>query len=100
MVAYALGQLFSGKLFDKVGTRIGYVICIGVWGLVIFSSFYCYVDYFLLAFFRTTLGLSEAGNWPGGVKAMRNGFPLKNGLLRRDCSMPEHQLVLLLLHYL
>lgn len=36
MVAYALGQLFSGKLFDKVGTRLGYVISIGVWGL---SSF-------------------------------------------------------------
>lgn len=36
MVAYAVGQLVSGKLFDKVGTRIGYVIAIGVWGV---SSF-------------------------------------------------------------
>lgn len=61
MVAYALGQLFSGKLFDKVGTRVGYVISIGVWGL---SSFMHSTvrGLFSIAFFRSTLGLSEAGN--------------------------------------
>ena len=76
MVAYALGQLFSGKLFDKVGTRMGYVICIGVWGL---SSFLHSTvrGLFSLAFFRSTLGLSEAGNWPGGVKSNAEWFPIK-----------------------
>ena len=76
MVAYALGQLFSGKLFDKVGTRLGYVISIGVWGL---SSFLHSTvrGFFSLAFFRTTLGLSEAGNWPGGVKSNAEWFPIK-----------------------
>ncbi|SFS75765.1 MFS transporter [Lutibacter maritimus] len=76
MVAYALGQLFSGKLFDKVGTRIGYVISIGVWGL---SSFLHSTvrGFFSIAFFRSTLGLSEAGNWPGGVKSNAEWFPIK-----------------------
>lgn len=76
MVAYALGQLFSGKLFDKVGTRIGYVISIGVWGI---SSFLhsTVSGLFSLAFFRSTLGLSEAGNWPGGVKSNAEWFPIK-----------------------
>jgi len=76
MVAYALGQLFSGKLFDKVGTRIGYVISIGVWGL---SSFlHSTVRGFLsISFFRSTLGLSEAGNWPGAVKSNAEWFPIK-----------------------
>ena len=76
MVAYALGQLFSGKLFDKVGTRIGYVISIGVWGL---SSFlHSTVRGFAsIAFFRSTLGLSEAGNWPGAVKSNAEWFPIK-----------------------
>ncbi len=76
MVAYALGQLFSGKLFDKVGTRLGYVICIGVWGL---SSFLhsTVKGLFSIAFFRSTLGLSEAGNWPGGVKSNAEWFPIK-----------------------
>jgi len=76
MVAYALGQLFSGKLFDKVGTRIGYVISIGVWGL---SSFMHSTvrGLFSIAFFRSTLGLSEAGNWPGAVKSNAEWFPIK-----------------------
>jgi len=76
MVAYALGQLFSGKLFDKVGTRIGYVISIGVWGL---SSFFhsMATGLFSISFLRTTLGLSEAGNWPGGVKSNAEWFPIK-----------------------
>jgi MFS transporter, ACS family, hexuronate transporter len=76
MVFYALGQLFSGKLFDKVGTRIGYVISIGVWGL---SSFLhsTISGLFSLGFFRSTLGISEAGNWPGGVKSNAEWFPIK-----------------------
>lgn len=76
MVFYALGQLFSGKLFDKVGTRIGYVICIGIWGL---SSFLHSTvrGLFSISFFRSTLGMSEAGNWPGGVKSNAEWFPIK-----------------------
>jgi ACS family hexuronate transporter-like MFS transporter len=76
MVAYALGQLFSGKLFDKVGTRIGYVISIGVWSLstLLHSTVR---GFFTLAIFRTTLGLSEAGNWPGAVKSNAEWFPIK-----------------------
>ena len=76
MVAYALGQLFSGKLFDKVGTRVGYVISIGIWGL---SSFFHSMarGLFSLSFLRVTLGLSEAGNWPGAVKSNAEWFPIK-----------------------
>lgn len=76
MVAYALGQLFSGKVFDKVGTRIGYVLSIGIWGLSSFlhSTVRGIVS---LGIFRTTLGLSEAGNWPGAVKSNAEWFPIK-----------------------
>ncbi len=76
MVAYALGQLFSGKIFDKVGTRIGYVISIGLWGL---SSFMHSMARGVLSIsiFRTILGVSEAGNWPGAVKSNAEWFPIK-----------------------
>lgn len=76
MVFYALGQLFSGKVFDKVGTRIGYVLTIGVWAL---SSFLHSTVRGLggLMFFRSTLGISEAGNWPGAVKSNAEWFPIK-----------------------
>lgn len=76
MVAYALGQLFSGKLFDKIGTRIGYVITISVWGLstVLHSAVQGFIS---LTIVRTTLGLSEAANWPGAVKSNAEWFPVK-----------------------
>jgi MFS transporter, ACS family, hexuronate transporter len=76
MIAYALGQLFSGKLFDKVGTRIGYTLAIGFWGL---SSFMHSIARGIASFaiLRSFLGISEAGNWPGAVKSNAEWFPVK-----------------------
>jgi len=76
MIAYAVGQSVSGKLFDKIGTRLGFVIAIGVWSLS--SLFHFAVKGVMsLAFVRITLGISEAGNWPGAVKSNSEWFPLK-----------------------
>ena len=76
MVAYAVGQTISGKLFDRVGTRIGYVIAIGIWGISSFMhAFARGIGSFGL--FRSTLGLAEAGNWPGAVKSNAEWFPIK-----------------------
>lgn len=76
MVAYALGQLFTGKIFDKVGTRIGYVLSIGIWGI---SSFLHSTarGFLSISIFRSLLGFSEAGNWPGAVKSNAEWFPIK-----------------------
>lgn len=76
MVAYAVGQMISGKLFDKIGTRMGYVVVIVVWGL---SSFFHSMARGLLSFsfLRVTLGLGEAGNWPGAAKSNAEWFPIK-----------------------
>ena len=76
MVAYALGQLLSGKLFDKVGTRIGYVLSIGIWSLstVLHAASRGFIS---LSILRSTLGFSEAGNWPGAVKSNAEWFPIK-----------------------
>lgn len=76
MVAYAIGQLLSGKIFDKVGTRIGYVMTITLWGI---SSFLHSFARSILSFgfLRITLGLGEAGNWPGAVKSNAEWFPIK-----------------------
>jgi len=76
MVAYALGQLLSGKLFDKIGTRIGYVLAIGGWGLATF--FHSAARGFMsLALVRILLGTTEAANWPGAVKSNAEWFPVK-----------------------
>ncbi|MCG8578786.1 MAG: MFS transporter [Bacteroidales bacterium] len=76
MVAYAVGQSVSGKLFDKIGTRMGYVVVIIVWGL---SSFFHSMARGILSFsfLRVTLGLGEAGNWPGAAKSNAEWFPIK-----------------------
>ncbi len=76
MVAYAIGQSISGRIFDKVGTRIGYMMAIGLWGI---SSFLHAFARGILSFsiLRATLGLGEAGNWPGAVKNNAEWFPIK-----------------------
>lgn len=76
MVAYALGQLFSGRLFDKIGTRMGYVVAIAVWGVSSFMHAFAR-GILSFSFFRVTLGLGEAGNWPGAVKSNAEWFPVK-----------------------
>lgn len=91
LIAYAFGQLFSGKVFDKVGTRVGYVLSIGIWGLS--SFFHAFTRGALsIGFLRTTLGISEAGNWPGAVKSNAEWFPIKEraiaqGLFNAGASM-------------
>lgn len=76
MVAYAIGQLISGRIFDKVGTRIGYVIAIGVWGISSFMHAFAR-GILSFSFLRVTLGLGEAGNWPGAAKSNAEWFPVK-----------------------
>lgn len=76
LVAYAVGQSLSGKMFDKIGTRLGFVVSITVWGLATaIHAFARGVASF--SFFRVLLGLGEAGNWPGAVKSNAEWFPVK-----------------------
>jgi ACS family hexuronate transporter-like MFS transporter len=78
--AYAFGQTLFGKIFDWIGTRLGFVLAIGVWSLAtILHAFANSLMTFSL--FRGLLGLSEAGNWPGATKANAEWFPIKERAL-------------------
>lgn len=80
MVAYGISQLFSGKLYDKIGTRKGFVVSVVIWGLAdMFTSFAKGIA--SLSFFRVMLGLGEAGPWPGAVKSNGEWFPVKQRAL-------------------
>ncbi|WP_017257564.1 MFS transporter [Pedobacter arcticus] len=74
MIAYALGQTFTGKLMDAVGTRIGMTISIVGWSISI--ALHAFAKS-LMSFniFRFMLGFSEAGNWPGATKSNAEWFP-------------------------
>ncbi|MFY0606539.1 MAG: MFS transporter [Cyclobacteriaceae bacterium] len=80
LVAYAIGQSLSGKMFDKIGTRMGFVVSITVWGLA--TAVHALArGVFSFSFFRVLLGLGEAGNWPGAVKSNAEWFPIKERAL-------------------
>ena len=76
MIAYAIGQTFTGKLMDAIGTRMGFVISIVGWSIAIALHA---VAKALASFsvFRFFLGLFEAGNWPGATKSNAEWFPAK-----------------------
>ena len=78
--AYAFGQTLFGKIFDWVGTRIGFVVSIAVWSA---ATMLHAVASGLTSFalFRGLLGLSEAGNWPGATKANAEWFPIRERAL-------------------
>ncbi len=80
LVAYAIGQSLSGKMFDKIGTRFGFIVSITVWGIA--TALHAFARGVLsFSVFRVLLGLGEAGNWPGAVKSNAEWFPVKERAL-------------------
>ncbi len=76
MIAYAVGQSVSGRMFDKIGTRLGFIVSISVWGVATMLHALAR-GLFSFSAFRVLLGLGEAGNWPGAVKSNAEWFPVK-----------------------
>ncbi|MES2151407.1 MAG: MFS transporter [Pseudomonadota bacterium] len=80
LVGYAVGQSLFGKLFDALGTRIGFILSIVLWSVSIGLHF---VARSALSFglLRAMLGVGEAGNWPGATKAVAEWFPVRERAL-------------------
>lgn len=77
---YAFGFLAAGRLLDRVGVKRGFIVAVVTWSLAAIGH----------AFARTTagfsaaragLGLGEAANFPGAVKAIAEWFPRKERAL-------------------
>lgn len=80
MIAYGISQLVSGKIYDRIGTRKGFVMSVIIWGIAdMCTSFARGVA--SLSFFRVLLGLGEAGPWPGAVKSNAEWFPARQRAL-------------------
>jgi len=72
--AYGLGQLLSGRLLDRVGTRTGLAAAVTAYsGIAILTSLA--TGLYSFAAFRFLLGLGESANWPGAAKAVAEWFP-------------------------
>ncbi|WP_299555960.1 MFS transporter [Seonamhaeicola sp.] len=78
--SYAFGQAIFGKIFDWVGTRIGFVLSIGFWSVA--TALHALAKGLLsFGIFRAILGVAEAGNWPGATKGNAEWFPTKERAL-------------------
>lgn len=74
MLAYTFMNGVSGRLLDRLGTRIGYGLTIAFWsGAEILHSLSA--GALSLGIFQFLLGVGEAGNYPAGVKLITEWFP-------------------------
>jgi NAD(P)-dependent dehydrogenase (short-subunit alcohol dehydrogenase family)/MFS family permease len=75
-LAYGVGLLLMGRVLDRIGVRRGFSAAIVVWSAAAAAHALARtVGGFSLA--RAALGLGEAGNFPGAVKAVAEWFPKK-----------------------
>jgi ACS family hexuronate transporter-like MFS transporter len=78
--AYAVGMLLTGRLIDKLGTRLGYALAMVFWSL---ASMATALGNSLMSFAisRAALGFGEAAVFPASIKAVAEWFPKKERAL-------------------
>ena len=79
-IAYAIGMVTAGWLTDRLGTRKGFALAIGLWSLAAMTPgaatgvwTFCFAMFFL--------GLGEAANFPACNKTIAEWFPKKERAL-------------------
>jgi ACS family hexuronate transporter-like MFS transporter len=98
-LAYAIGLVVAGRVMDRVGTRVGYVLAILLWSVaamahakapLIGQPVAVLLGWVGLAFtpsvagfiaVRFLLGLGEGGNFPAAIKAVAEWFPKRERAL-------------------
>jgi len=74
LFAYAIGQLLTGPVIDRLGTKRAFSLAVIAWSLA--GIAHAFGRGFLSFFtFRSLLGLSEAANFPAALKAVAEWFP-------------------------
>ena len=80
LVSYTIMYAVSGKLVDVLGTRKSFLIFVSSWSVAnMLHGFARSAGQ--LAFFRFLLGAAEPANFPGGVKAVSEWFPMRERAL-------------------
>ena len=103
--AYAIGMIIAGRVIDRIGLRLGFMIAIVVWSIAAIGHAFAHrLPEFTLptlvidaniglafitltgaaagfAMMRFLLGLGEAGNFPASIKAVAEWFPKRERAL-------------------
>jgi ACS family hexuronate transporter-like MFS transporter len=74
LVAYTVGQLFSGRFLDWIGSRKGFTLAVLVWSVATILMSRAQ-GVWSFSFYRFLLGIAESANFPGGVKVVAEWFP-------------------------
>jgi MFS transporter, ACS family, hexuronate transporter len=74
LAAYIVGYALSGRITDRLGTKLGLALFVGWWSLA--NMLTGFVNNFMqLIAARAALGLGEAGNYTAAPKAVSEHFP-------------------------
>jgi ACS family hexuronate transporter-like MFS transporter len=79
-VAYTIGLLVSGRIIDKVGTRVGFLGIMTVRTLAVLGHGLTNTV-MEFGFARLALGLGESGSFPAAIKTVAEWFPQKERAL-------------------
>ena len=78
--AYGVGFLFFGRLIDRVGAKVGYVLAMTVWTIAHMAhAFVTTTAGFAMV--RLPLALGESGTYPAGLAAIAEWFPKRERAL-------------------
>jgi ACS family hexuronate transporter-like MFS transporter len=80
MIGYAICFLIMGAFVDKIGTRAGYAISVGLWAVAQASAALA-KTWVGFAFSRIGLSVGQSGNFPVANKAIAEWFPKKERAL-------------------
>lgn len=73
-IAYAIGQIFSGWLLDKLGTRVVFSLSLFAWSICAMLTGLG-GGWLSFAIFRAMLGVAESPSYPGAAKICAEWFP-------------------------
>ncbi len=80
LFAYTISQAVSGKLYDRIGNKLGFTFSVVLWSIA--ACLHAFANGLTsLSIFRSILGFGEAGNFPGAAKVSAEWFPQKERAL-------------------
>jgi ACS family hexuronate transporter-like MFS transporter len=80
LISYTIMYAVSGSLVDRLGTRRAFLFFVSGWSLA--NLLHAFARTALqLSIFRFLLGATESANFPAGIKAVAEWFPLRERAL-------------------
>jgi ACS family hexuronate transporter-like MFS transporter len=80
LLAYTISQAVSGKLYDRIGNKLGFTFSVLLWSIAAILHAFA-GGLASLSAFRFILGFGEAGNFPGAAKVAAEWFPQRERAL-------------------